>query len=193
MDCPIYAAFKDGKVNHVDTEVFWRKDGTSFPVEYISTPIRDDKGKLMGAVVAFSDVTELKRAEEDLLDSEDRLRKIYNAAEEAIFLIDPKKNKIVDANIKASQMLGYSEQEFEGIAVKKIHPKEMNLILDIWQKIISGEVIQTGELSCTTKIGSEIPAEISFSLVTIKDTGYILAMVRNITERNEADRHCYSE
>lgn len=34
--CPIYAAFKDGAVHHVDTEVFWRKDGTSFPVEYTS-------------------------------------------------------------------------------------------------------------------------------------------------------------
>ena len=37
VDCSIYAAFKDGQVHHVDNEIFWRKDGTSFPVEYIST------------------------------------------------------------------------------------------------------------------------------------------------------------
>ena len=37
--CPIYAAFRDGRVRRVDNEVFWRKDGACFPVEYTSTPI----------------------------------------------------------------------------------------------------------------------------------------------------------
>ena len=63
--CPIYAAFKDGKVHRVDNEVFWRKDGSSFPVEYTSTPI-SEQGKLEGAVVVFWDITERKRAEEAL-------------------------------------------------------------------------------------------------------------------------------
>ena len=62
--CPIYAAFKDGKVHSVDDEVFWRKDGTCFPVEYTSTPIRDPEGKLLGAVVTFRDITKRKKWEE---------------------------------------------------------------------------------------------------------------------------------
>ena len=57
-DCPIYAAFTDGAVHEVCDEIFWRKDGSSFPVEYTSTPIRDDEGALLGAVVTFRDVTE---------------------------------------------------------------------------------------------------------------------------------------
>ncbi len=61
-ECPIYAAFKDGEVQEVRDEVFWRKDGRSFPVEYTSTPIRDD-GKLVGAVVVFRDIS--KRREQD--------------------------------------------------------------------------------------------------------------------------------
>ena len=61
-ECPIYAAFKDGKVHHVDSEHFWCKDGTSLPVEYTSTPIRED-GELVGAVVVFRDITERKLAE----------------------------------------------------------------------------------------------------------------------------------
>jgi len=62
-ECPIYTAFKDGQVHSVDTEVFWRSDGTSFPVAYTSTPIRDENGELQGAVVVFSDITERKRVE----------------------------------------------------------------------------------------------------------------------------------
>jgi len=60
-ECPIYAAMKDGEVRHIQSEVFWRKDGTSFPIEYTSTPIWDDK-KLTGAVVVFRDITHRKRA-----------------------------------------------------------------------------------------------------------------------------------
>ncbi len=67
-ECPIYAAFKDGKVHQIDNEVFWRPDGTAVPVEYTSTPIRED-GKLKGAVVVFRDITERiknkKQHEED--------------------------------------------------------------------------------------------------------------------------------
>ena len=63
--CPIYAALR-GEASAVTGEVFWRKDGTSFPVEYTSTPIRNEAGEIEGAVLAFRDVTERQRAEEQL-------------------------------------------------------------------------------------------------------------------------------
>ena len=65
LQCPIYAAFKDGKVHRISNEVFWRKDGTSFPVEYVSTPIWENL-KLHGAVVVFKDISERKQAEEEI-------------------------------------------------------------------------------------------------------------------------------
>ena len=65
-ECPIYAAMKDGNTNEVNDEVFWRKNGTSFPVEYISTPMLDTNNKVIGAVVTFMDVTERKKSEEEL-------------------------------------------------------------------------------------------------------------------------------
>jgi two-component system, cell cycle sensor histidine kinase and response regulator CckA len=71
-DCPIYAAYKDGEVHHRDDEVFWRKDGTSFPVQYSSTPVMED-GEIVGAVVTFMDITERKRIEESLKLDEERL------------------------------------------------------------------------------------------------------------------------
>lgn len=68
QDCPIYAAFCDGVVHRVVDEVFWHKNGTPIPVEYTSTPIKDN-GHLVGAVVIFRDVTEQKNAQKKLLNA----------------------------------------------------------------------------------------------------------------------------
>ena len=64
QECPIHASLKDGIIYHVSDEMFWRKDGTSFPVIYSSNPIIDNS-KIIGAVVTFTDITERKGAEEE--------------------------------------------------------------------------------------------------------------------------------
>ncbi|MCK9394920.1 MAG: PAS domain S-box protein [Methylobacter sp.] len=63
-ECPVQAAYKQGVV-HRGSDLYWRKDGSSFPVEFISTPILE-AGEITGAVVTFRDVTERKLAEEQL-------------------------------------------------------------------------------------------------------------------------------
>jgi len=68
-ECPIYAAFNDGEIHKIVDEVFWRKDGTPFPVEYTSTPILKN-AELVGAVVNFSDITERINTEEVLRQSQ---------------------------------------------------------------------------------------------------------------------------
>ncbi|MGL5064167.1 MAG: PAS domain S-box protein [Microcoleus sp.] len=62
-ESPIHAAIKDGAVHQVTNEVFWRKDGSSFPVEYVSTPIQE-QDKIVGAVVTFKDITERRAMEQ---------------------------------------------------------------------------------------------------------------------------------
>jgi PAS domain S-box-containing protein len=56
-DCAIHTTMHDGHIRRVENEVFWRKDGSSFPVEYTTAPIRNDRKEITGAVVAFQDIT----------------------------------------------------------------------------------------------------------------------------------------
>ncbi|MCX6020209.1 MAG: PAS domain S-box protein, partial [Chloroflexi bacterium] len=81
--CPICAALREGTIHRVEDEVFWRRDGSPFPVEYQSSPaVRD--GKIIGAVVVFRDISERKRAEADrarLLEAERRARHAAEAAQ----------------------------------------------------------------------------------------------------------------
>ena len=72
---------------HVDDEVFWRSDGTSFPVEYWAQPIMRD-GAPIGAVVAFVDITARKRAEEELRKSEERLHVILESTDDGILAVN---------------------------------------------------------------------------------------------------------
>lgn len=64
-DCPIIKAIRYRYPARVVDEIFWRHDGTWFPVEYVATPIEDD-GDVQGAVVVFSDITARKQVEDDL-------------------------------------------------------------------------------------------------------------------------------
>ncbi len=84
--CHIHASFTDGRVHHVDDEVFWRKDGSRFPVDYTSTPIMKN-GELVGAVVTFRDITREKQAERELFETQNRLLKT-NQQLEALSLHD---------------------------------------------------------------------------------------------------------
>jgi PAS domain S-box-containing protein len=74
-ECHIYEAFRRGQGTHIDDEVLWRRDGTSFPAEYWSYPMHRD-GNVIGTVVTFVDITQRRRAE--LV-----LREAHEAAEAA--------------------------------------------------------------------------------------------------------------
>src|SRR3954453_20143052 len=56
-ECPILATLRDGVVRQITDDVFWRKDGSSFAVEYVAAPKIDSRGEMQGVVVAFRDVT----------------------------------------------------------------------------------------------------------------------------------------
>jgi PAS domain S-box-containing protein len=63
-ECPGTTHLPRQRARFVDDDVFWRRDGTSFPVEYSATPIRDEQGETIGSVVVFRDITERRKAAE---------------------------------------------------------------------------------------------------------------------------------
>ncbi|AGU48523.1 two component transcriptional regulator, sensor histidine kinase [Variovorax paradoxus B4] len=71
-DCPIFNAFRRGLPCRIDTEVFWRRDGSAFAVEYSSHPIMDG-AQVRGAVITFVDITERRRQAEALQLAKDEL------------------------------------------------------------------------------------------------------------------------
>ena len=87
-DCPIYRAFRHGTGCRIDSEVFWRQDRTSFPVEYTSYPLLNHSGQPQGAVVTFVDITERRAAAQALETAnaalENRVQERTQALHEAL-------------------------------------------------------------------------------------------------------------
>jgi PAS domain S-box-containing protein len=80
-NCPIYKAVRDGVVHEGRQEIFWRRDGSSFPVEFTSTPVISD-GRIVGAVVVFRDITERRNTENQLQSALDELQLLKKRLEE---------------------------------------------------------------------------------------------------------------
>ncbi|MGB7023662.1 MAG: PAS domain S-box protein [Candidatus Acidiferrales bacterium] len=80
-DCMIFRSFRKGEGTHDDDDVLWRADGTSFPVEYWSYPVRQ-KNQVVGAVVTFLDITVRKRDEEALRSAKEQAEEANRAKSE---------------------------------------------------------------------------------------------------------------
>ncbi len=134
-ECNMQAVFTDGKVRHIEDEVLWRKDGTSFPVEYTSTPIFK-KDKMSGAVVTFRDITERKEVERE------RDFQKFALDEHAVVSISDVEGNIIYANDKFCEASGYSREEVLGknhrIMQSGFHSQEF--FADLWRTITKGEV-----------------------------------------------------
>jgi PAS domain S-box-containing protein len=111
-ECKIYKAYIENRGIHNDSEVFWRADGTSFPVEYRSYPI-EERGKVIGAVVTFLDITQRKQAEERLRKSEERFRALTENTTDWIWEVD-QTLVYTYSSPKVKDLLGYETNEVIG-------------------------------------------------------------------------------
>ncbi|MCH7760331.1 sigma 54-interacting transcriptional regulator, partial [candidate division TA06 bacterium] len=135
----------------------------------------------------MKNIVENKRVKEALAKGEEHFRKIFTYSNDAIFVIDPAKDEIIDVNPRATDMLGYSREELLSLPITSIHPNEMPELLAFAQSVFDKGSGWTNELTCLTKSGKTLPAEISASVIDISGTSYMIALVRDISERKRME------
>jgi len=155
-------------------------------MDVLLTAIRIENVEPFHGVGMIQDVTELKRAERALRESEERFRKIFEHSNDAVFLIDPEQDEIVDCNSKACRLLEYSRQELLALPVSAVYPEEMPVLQAFSRSVLDQGSGWTDELTCRTKSGQRLPAEISASVMEIGGKRCLIALVRDITDRKRA-------
>lgn len=133
--------------------------------------------------------TRVGEQEKDLLwRSETRFQRIFDYSNDAIFVIDPENDEILNANSMACKMLGYSHEELLAKPISAIHPDEMPQLRSFVDSVFAKGSGWTDELTCLTKHGNTLAAEISASVFEIDGRPCVIAMVRNIAERKQAEQ-----
>jgi len=184
-DCPYFKSVISGRY-YCSEESFKRKDGSIFPAEVTSRPMIGEEG-VTGAVTVFSDISERKVAEIKLKNSEEKYRSLMEQSLDMIFLHDLKGN-FLEVNHKASSRTGYSREKLLQMNVFDLHPDQTGKseILDMWDRWSPGESIIL-EMIHVDKFGRKYPVEINTGKVRFGDKDYILATIRDITERKRAE------
>ncbi|HSM98990.1 MAG TPA: HD domain-containing phosphohydrolase, partial [Gallionella sp.] len=122
-DCPTFLSVRDGKSFHVDDEVLWRKDGSSFPAAYWSYPVIKE-GHTHGAVVTFLDITEQLRVKDELKQSQALLGSIVENIPAMVFLKRAGDLRFELFNRAGEELLGYSRNDLLGKNDHDLFPKE---------------------------------------------------------------------
>jgi two-component system cell cycle sensor histidine kinase/response regulator CckA len=166
----------------------WVKmDGTPIDVEVVSIPFQFN-GKIAAQIIA-RDITERKRAEEALRESELRFRSLFENAKDAVFIADTKTGVIIDANAEAEKMLKRSRREIIGMHQSQMHPPErVDEALSLFreQMLLLGE--HAVEFEVVDSTGKHIPVEIKSSVIKLDEHRIVLqGIFRDITDRKIAE------
>ena len=186
-ECKIFRAFQRGEGSHVDDEVLWRADGTSFPAEYWSYPVVKTN-QVVGAVVTFMDITARKKAEED----QRKLVSLVESSDDFIVIASPE-GKVEYLNQGAAKMIGLeTPQDAIGAHISSLHSEEA------WAQLESTIEIQvaTGLYKCETQVkhwktGNPIDVLLSAFVLRKPQTGEVMclaAIMRDITKRKQAEQ-----
>jgi PAS domain S-box-containing protein len=191
-ECPVHITMADGSTRTVPDDIFWRKDGNSFPVEYVVTPVVEN-GRVTGSVIVFKDITERKLAEQAQQESEEKARAFAETAVNAVALID-NEGKVVYWNPAAVRIFDYTVAEVQGrslhelLAPARFH-ESFHGGFSAFRTTGTGTLIgKTTELAARRKDGTEFPIELSMSAVMLKGKWHAIGIMRDITDRKLAER-----
>jgi PAS domain S-box-containing protein len=152
----------------------------------IKVPLRDDTGEVVGLCGIARDITDLKRAEAALRESEERFRSLFKYAPDAYLLMDLQGN-FLDVNRAYEELTGYAREELIGKNLPLINDRQKSLVSATFEQAVNGQPLRPLELSLTSKDGRELVVEGKAMPLQFKGQRLVLAIGRDITARKRAE------
>ena len=179
------------KVDHYET-IRQRKDGSSIEVSISVSPVRDDRGEIIGASKIVRDITERKRADATLRESETRMRAILDSALDAIVTID-EAGTIESLNPATERLFGYTWPELLGRNVQMLMPEPYHSEHDSYLRnyILTGEAKIIGisrEVTALRKDGTTFPVSLAVNVVALGDRRLFTGIIHDLTNRRHLER-----
>lgn len=181
--CPHSELLADGLPHSM--EIYEERLGGHFIVSV--SPLFTPQGEVYGSVHYARDITERKKAEEYLKESEKRFKTIFDNNTDGLAVADIGSKKFVLANPMICRMLGYEEEELKRMNVMDIHPYEdVPYVSEQFEKQARGEITIAEKLPVKRKDGTVFYADINTSPLTLEGKEYLLGAFRDVTDREQA-------
>jgi PAS domain S-box-containing protein len=184
----LYNKIVKGEISFFDIEKrYIRKDGRTIYVLLRSNLVRDDQGNPLFEIAVVEDVTERKKAEEAVKESEKKFRSVVENSHEGIFIID-NVYKFIYVNDEFCKISEYSRKDLIGVDFRQfLEKKSKNMVEERYKKRQLGEKVPNRyELEIVTKKGEIKTLEVSASILNNKSgTVSTVGQVLDITERNK--------
>ena len=188
VENPVKKVLRAGKiVGLADHTLLLSKNGKEFDIEDSAAPILANSGEAFGVVLVFRDITESKRAEEALRQSEARYHLLFDSNPHPVWVYDLQSLGILDVNHSAVLNYGYSREEFLSLTIKDIRPPEdVPALLESTVKA-PPDVDATGVWRHCKKDGTLIDVEITSHHLVYSGKNARLVVATDITIRKKAE------
>jgi PAS domain S-box-containing protein len=197
-ECPMYRAVAEGREFDVEGEVLWRKDGSSFEIDYHATPLFED-GRLIGAMIIFRDVSERRGYERELAAREAQVSTLVELAPDPMLVVST--DAIIGmVNRRAEVVFGYRRDEMIGRSIEMLVPDRFKHdhvgMRDGYVRSVEDQEFEqrpsvdffNRQVIGKHKDGHEIPMELALSPVRFGDGLKIVASARDVSERKAAEQ-----
>jgi PAS domain S-box-containing protein len=163
-------------------------DGTVKFFHLVRHPVLSDAGEVVQLVGTTMDITDRKRAEQELHESETRFRTFVDHAGDAFLVYDLEHRTIVDVNREACESLGYTRQDLIGQTPLSFHPDSYHAEMEsIAERAVAGETVIDTHWH-RRKDGTVFPVEVHTSLVSYAGRRFLLMIARDISDRLRAEK-----
>ena len=185
-----------GMQHNLETRMY-KKNNELIDVDLSLSVFKNDAGEIIGFIGVIKDITERKKAEKKLRESEEKYEGLFECSTDGMLVLDAR-GEILDVNTRACELFGLTEEEMIGknfLSMELLTPKSLSIVVNQFQELLSKKVATSQETEILDKNGKILNVELSsfFLVKGENEVDNFVLVIRDISDRKQAEIKLFRE